>query len=98
MSKSYRVVRYGVGPIGQSCLLTIISKHPFLELVGAIDIDPDKARKDDGMITGLGQNAEVLVSADAETVVSASKPTSFMPKCAQSTQLSPGHLHDVPQR
>ena len=55
MSKTYRVVQYGVGPIGQSCLRTLLAKAPFIELVGAIDIDPDKVGKDVGMITGLGQ-------------------------------------------
>ena len=74
MSTSYRVVQYGVGPIGQSCLRTLLSKHQSIELVGAIDIDPDKVGKDVGEITGLGIKTDVIISADAEAVLRETKP------------------------
>ena len=74
MPTSYRVVQYGVGPIGQSCLRTLLSKHQSIELVGAIDIDPDKVGKDVGEITGLGIKTDVIISADAEAVLRETKP------------------------
>jgi len=74
MPKPYRVVQYGVGPIGQSCLRTLLSKSSAIELVGAIDIDPDKVGKDAGEITGLDKKTGVLVSADAEAVLRETKP------------------------
>ncbi len=74
MSKNYRVVQYGIGPIGQSCLRTILSKEPSLELVGAIDIDPDKVGQDVGDILGSGKKTGIVVSADARDVLESTRP------------------------
>lgn len=74
MTKKYRVVQYGIGPIGQSCLRTILAKNPALELVGAIDIDPDKVGKDVADIVGQHQKTGVIVSSDVQTVLESTKP------------------------
>jgi len=74
MSNPIRVVQYGVGPIGQSCLRTILSKQPHLKLVGAIDIDPDKVGKDVATILGQTPETGVLISADADEVLSSTNP------------------------
>lgn len=74
MTKKYRVVQYGIGPIGQSCLRTILAKNSALELVGAIDIDPDKVGKDIGDIVGHGVKTGVTVSSDARAVLESTKP------------------------
>jgi len=74
MPTPFRVVQYGVGPIGLSCLRTLLAKHPSIELVGAIDIDPDKVGKDAGEISGLDKKTGVIISADATAVLRETKP------------------------
>jgi len=74
MSRSFKVVQYGIGPIGQSCLKTILSKGGHIELVGAIDIDPEKVGKDVSEILNLEEPTGVIVSSDAANVLSTSQP------------------------
>lgn len=74
MSRRFKVVQYGIGPIGLSCLKTVLSKPNHIELVGVIDIDPAKVGKDVGEILGLPEKTGVLVSADADAVLSSTKP------------------------
>jgi hypothetical protein len=74
-----RVIQYGLGPIG-SALGRHIAERPELELVGAVDIDPQKVGKDAGTVMGLGHElghpvkaklAEVLATAPADVVAHA---------------------------
>lgn len=74
MPSSYRVVQYGIGPIGQSCIRAVLAKKGVVEIVGAIDIDPDKVGKDISDIVGHDQPTGVIVSADAVTVLRETKP------------------------
>jgi len=62
--KSIRVIQYGLGPIGCNTARAIMEKKG-LELVGAIDIAPDKAGKDLGEVLGLSDKLKIPVSADA---------------------------------
>ena len=74
MSKRYRVVQYGIGPIGVSCLRTVLSKPSHMELVGVIDIDPLKVGKDIADVLGLPEKTGVIVSSNADEVLSTSCP------------------------
>jgi 4-hydroxy-tetrahydrodipicolinate reductase len=74
MSRSFNVVQFGIGPIGQSCLKTILSKPDHLNLVGVIDIDPEKVGKDVGNIIGMDAPVGVTVSANAEAVLTETRP------------------------
>ena len=74
MSRRFKVVQYGIGPIGISCLKTVLSKKSHIELVGVIDIDPTKVGKDIGDVLGLPEKTGVVVSADAAAVLSSTKP------------------------
>ena len=74
MPRTFNVVQYGIGPIGQSCLRTILSKKDHINLVGVIDIDPAKAGKDVAEILGLDTPTGVVVSPDADKVLSTTKP------------------------
>jgi len=62
-----KVVQYGLGPIGQATAKLALDKES-LELVGAIDIDPEKVGKDLGEILGRGKLG-VTVSDDAGAVL-----------------------------
>ncbi|MFQ5811950.1 MAG: dihydrodipicolinate reductase, partial [Anaerolineae bacterium] len=55
-----RVVQFGLGPIGQACVKVLLQK-PGLELVGGIDIDPQKVGRDIGKICGLNESLGVVV-------------------------------------
>jgi len=74
MARTFNVVQFGIGPIGQSCLRTILSKSDHINLVGVIDIDPDKVGKDVSAILGLDKPTGVVVSSDAEQALSSTKP------------------------
>ena len=61
-----RVVQYGLGPIGLGCVRAMLQKQPSdsIELVGAIDIDPEKAGRTVGDLAGVP--CDVEVSDDAK--------------------------------
>lgn len=69
MPQPLKVVQFGIGPIGQSCLRTILDKSDHLTLVGAIDIDPDKVGRDVSEILGLDSPTGVTVTSDAEELL-----------------------------
>lgn len=70
--KTIRVVSYGVGVIGRRIAEHLLSKGG-VEIVGAIDIDPNKVGKDLGELLGR-QPIGVVVSDDVDDVLSSTKP------------------------
>lgn len=77
METPFRVVQYGLGPIGQEVARTVLKKQTTgaLELVGAIDIDPDKVGRD--VTTIIGENSSpsgIRVREDAEQVLAETEP------------------------
>lgn len=68
-----RVLHFGLGPIGLGIVRQIAERKGFT-IVGAVDIDPDKAGKDLGEVAGLGKRLKVLISGDAKKAIKASKP------------------------
>ncbi|NOY79141.1 MAG: dihydrodipicolinate reductase [Calditrichaeota bacterium] len=71
-SQMLRVVQFGLGPIGQASARLAI-KRPNMELVGAIDIDPEKVGKDVGELVGE-KAIGVRISDDAKKVLAETKP------------------------
>lgn len=69
MPSPLKVVQFGIGPIGQSCLRTILEKSDVLTLVGAIEIDPQKVGRDVSDILGLDNPTGVKVTSDAEKLL-----------------------------
>lgn len=69
----YRVVQYGLGPIGQE-LMRLTIERPSYELVGAIDIDPAKVGRDVADLLGLDRPTGVVVRDDAEAVLTETRP------------------------
>lgn len=79
MSKSIRVIQYGLGPMG-SAIARHVTERADLTLVGAVDVDPTKAEKDAGEVIGLDRPlgfpvtrtlAETLGRADADVALHA---------------------------
>ncbi|MBK8099153.1 MAG: dihydrodipicolinate reductase [Planctomycetes bacterium] len=81
-----RVVSFGLGPIGMAAARLALQKKS-VQLVGAIDVHPDKVGKDLGDLLDLGRKVGVTVDADAESSLRRLKPnailhctSSFMPQ------------------
>jgi 4-hydroxy-tetrahydrodipicolinate reductase len=68
MPDQIKVVQFGLGPIGIETAKTVLEKSSKgrLRLVGAIDIDPNKAGKDLGEILGTSSRIGVTVSNNPE--------------------------------
>ena len=59
------VAQYGIGPIGAEIARLLLTK-PWIRVVGAIDIDPEKIGKDLGEVIGLDRKVGVLVTAEVD--------------------------------
>jgi len=75
MNDNIRVIQYGLGPIG-CATARLIDERENLDLVGAVDIDPNKIGKDVGELIGNGRELGVdvkrslgEVGAEADVVV-----------------------------
>lgn len=59
------VAQYGIGPIGAEIARLLFTK-PWIQVVGAVDIDPEKIGKDLGEVIGLGRQTGVLVTPELQ--------------------------------
>jgi 4-hydroxy-tetrahydrodipicolinate reductase len=59
------VAQFGIGPIGAEIARLLLTK-PWIKVVGAVDIDPNKVGKDLGEVIGLGRKAGVIVTQELE--------------------------------
>jgi len=57
------VAQYGIGPIGAEIARLLLTK-PWVKLVAAVDVDPEKIGKDLGEVIGLGRKVGVLVTPE----------------------------------
>jgi 4-hydroxy-tetrahydrodipicolinate reductase len=70
--ESVRVVSYGIGVIGKRLARHLLTKKG-VEIVGAIDINPEIVGKDLGEVLGIDALG-VIISNDADGVLSKTKP------------------------
>jgi hypothetical protein len=73
MMKKVRVVQFGCGPIGCS-VIRYARNRPDMEVVGAIDIDAGLVGRDLGEVAGIDDKLGVLISAEADAILSQTKP------------------------
>jgi len=73
MAEKIKVVQFGLGPIGIESARQVL-KHSKLELVGAIDVDPQKVGKDVGDLFSEPVKTGIVISDQAEKVLSETKP------------------------
>lgn len=59
------VAQYGIGPIGAEIARLLLTK-PWIKVVGAVDIDPNKVGKDLGEAIGLGRETGVRITPELE--------------------------------
>ena len=64
-SQPISVAQYGIGPIGAEIARLLLTK-PWIRIVAAVDIDPNKIGKDLGEVIGLGREVGVKVTADVQ--------------------------------
>lgn len=64
--KTITVAQYGIGPIGAEVARLLLTK-PWVKLVAAVDVDPNKVGKDVGEVIGLGREVGVRVTATLQT-------------------------------
>lgn len=69
MGSTVRIIQYGIGPIG-AAIVRLIAQKGNAEIVGAIDIDPAKRGRDLARVVGLEKDFGIIVSSDAEEVLS----------------------------
>jgi hypothetical protein len=68
-----RVMHVGLGPIGAGVVRQVAERNGF-RIVGAADIDPAKAGRDLGLVSGTGRPLRVKISADVKKAIKAAKP------------------------
>jgi 4-hydroxy-tetrahydrodipicolinate reductase len=83
--KPLRIVSFGLGPIGLAAARLALQKTT-IQLVGAIDVDPQKVGKDLGELLEPRQRTGIVVEGDAEAALRRLQPdallhctSSFMP-------------------
>ncbi len=68
-----RVVLVGLGPIGAAVARQLAARKGF-QIVGAVDIDPDKIGSDAGTIVDLGRKLRVKVTGSIGRTLTATRP------------------------
>ena len=68
-----RVMVVGLGPIGAAIAQQIVDRRGF-QLVGAVDVDPNKIGRDAGAIVGAGRTLRLKVTSDIGKTIKAVKP------------------------
>lgn len=71
--KTIKLVQYGLGPIGLG-IVEVLLARPWVQLVGAIDIDKNKVGKDVGQLLERPRNTGVIVSDKATDVLKRTSP------------------------
>jgi 4-hydroxy-tetrahydrodipicolinate reductase len=71
--KTLKVVQYGLGPIGIG-IVEVLLTRPWVQLVGAIDIDRSKVGKDVGELFQQPRKIGVTVSDNAEDILKRASP------------------------
>ena len=95
-------MQVGIGPIGQR-VVSYMQEREALDIVAALDLDPDKVGKDLGRVCGLDSDLGVTVGDDLESAVRESKPdvavlttVSSFEKCAiQAAEIARLGVHVV---
>jgi 4-hydroxy-tetrahydrodipicolinate reductase len=68
-----RVLLVGLGPIGASVARQVIARTAF-QLVGAVDVDPEKIGLDAGTVIGVDKTLRVKVTSDIGKTIKSVKP------------------------
>ena len=89
-----RVLIVGLGPIGASVAKQIVARKGF-QLVGAVDIDPQKGGRDAGEVIGLERPLRVKVTSDISKTIKSAKPQVAVLCTSSSLKSVVGQFEDV---
>ena len=73
LMKKIKVAQFGLGPIGVESL-KLASQKPWIEIVGAVDIDPAKIGKDLGDVCGHENPRGLNISGSLDELLACAKP------------------------
>lgn len=73
MQNRVKVVSYGIGVLGMRIAKAALERKN-LEIVGAIDVDPDKVGKDLGELLEIGKNIGIMVTNDPKQLFTEIQP------------------------
>ena len=82
-----KVIQMGLGPIGQR-VVKYLAERGNIQLVGAIDIDPEKTGKDAGTLSGT-RDLGVPIEAEAEAVLGRQADVVVLTTSSQLPQIEP---------
>ena len=71
--KKIKIAQFGLGPIGLETLRLAAAK-PWAEIIGAVDIDPNKAGRDLSELTGLGRLRGRVVHSSLDALLRSGRP------------------------
>jgi hypothetical protein len=86
------VAQYGIGPIGAEIARLLLTK-PWVKIVAAVDVDPNKIGRDLGDVIGLGRNVGIPVTATLDV-----KPDVVCHSTGSRLREVSGQLKDLLQR
>lgn len=92
--ETFRVVQYGLGPIGCQCVRQM-SQRAGLEVVGGVDIDPAKIGKDVGEIAEVGRPLGCQVTSDAQALFDSVRPDIVVHTTSSSLAAIRGQLVEI---
>ena len=92
-----RVIQYGMGSIGSRIVRELVKKRGF-ELVGAIDIAPDKVGRDVSEVAGLPEPLNLLVESDPARVLTSTRADVVVHTTASHLPKIFSQLEEVVQR
>jgi 2,4-diaminopentanoate dehydrogenase len=89
-----RVVQVGLGPIGAAVAKQLLTRRGF-QIVGVVDIDPQKVGQDVGDVLGLGRKMRVKVTDSIARTIKASKPDVAVLCTSSSLKAVVGQFEEV---
>jgi 4-hydroxy-tetrahydrodipicolinate reductase len=84
----------GLGPTGAAIVRQIAGRKGF-KIVGAVDVDPEKAGRDLGEVAGVGRALRLKVLGDLKKAVKAGKPDVAVLCTGATLKKTLGHFEDV---
>jgi 4-hydroxy-tetrahydrodipicolinate reductase len=92
-----RVLQVGLGPIGLAVVKQLVTRRGF-ELVGAVDIDPQKQGRDVGALAGIERPLRIEVTSNLGRAIRAGRPDVAVLCTASSLEAALPLMEDVVRR
>jgi len=89
-----RVVQVGLGPIGAAVVTQLLARRSF-QVVGAVDVDPQKAGRDLGEVLGVGRKLRITVTDSISRAIRAGKPDVAVLCTSSSLKAVAGQFEEV---